>query len=128
MNGIAISIVGNATRDVELKYTNSGQAVAKVGVAVSRRYQKAGEWTEETSFVDVVAWGQLAENMAESVRKGTRLFATGRFDQRSFEHNGEKRTAWELTADECGPSLRWATAVVTRAERTAQPAATGGEL
>lgn len=121
MNGITVSIVGNATRDPELKYTPNGQAVAKFGVAVSRRYQTNGKWGEQTSFVEVVAWGQLAENVAETVKRGTRVIVSGRHDQRTYEVDGQKRTVWDLTADEVGPSLRWATAVVTKAEREGGP-------
>jgi len=115
-----VTIVGNATRDPELRFTASGQAVASFGVAVNRRWQnrQTQEWEEATSFFDVTCWQQMAENVAESVQKGTRVVITGRLDQRSWEtDNGEKRSKVEIVADEIAPSLRWATAQVTRNER-----------
>ena len=90
-----VTIVGNATRDPELRFTPSGQAVATFGVAVNRRWQnrQTNEWEEATSFFDVTCWAQMAENVAESVQKGARVVVTGRLDQRSWEtDNGEKRS------------------------------------
>lgn len=140
--GNNVTVVGNATRDPELRFTNSGQAVATFGLAVNRRWQnrQTQEWEEEVSFFDVTCWAQLAENVAESVQKGSRVLVTGRLDQRSWEtQEGEKRSKIEIVADEIGPSLKWATALVTKNERReggqqqqqspAQrpaPAATGG--
>ena len=113
-----ITVVGNVTRDPELRFTPNGQAIATFGVAVNRRYQSSGEWQESTSFFDVVAWGTLGENLAESLPKGSRVIVTGRLEQRSYEtKEGEKRSRIEIIADEVGPSLRWATAAVTRNER-----------
>jgi single-strand DNA-binding protein len=113
-----ISIVGNVTREPELRFTQGGQAVTKFGVAVNRRWQQAGEWKESTSFMDVVAWGQLGENAASSLTKGARVIVTGRLEVRNYEtQQGEKRTAVEITADELGPSLRWATAQVEKNDR-----------
>jgi single-strand DNA-binding protein len=115
-----ITITGNLTRDPELKFLNSGQATVKLGVAVSRRWQnrQTQEWEERTSYFDVVAYGTIAENAANSLTKGTRVVVTGQLEQRSWEtEQGEKRYAWELRADEIGPSLRWATATVTRTPR-----------
>jgi single-strand DNA-binding protein len=127
-----VSIVGNITREIELKYLPSGQANVKLGVAVNRRWQdKQGEWQEETSYFDVTAWGGLAENIAESLTKGNRVVVTGRLQQRSWEDTktGQKRSAVEIVADEVAPSLRWATARVERVERSSeqrQPVAAGG--
>lgn len=123
----SITLVGNTTRDPELRYTNSGQAMVKFGMAVNRRWQdKTNTWQESTSFFDVVAWRDLAENVAESVTKGTRVVVTGRMESRSYENQaGEKRTAVELVADEIGPSLKWATAKVVRNERKV-PVTTNG--
>ena len=119
-NGNHVSIVGNLTRDPELRFTPSGQATATFGVAVNRRWQNRQnqEWEESTSFFDVVCWGQLAENTAQSLSKGTRILVSGRLDQRSWETpDHERRSKIEITADEVAPSLRWATAAITKNER-----------
>jgi single-strand DNA-binding protein len=116
-----VTITGNATREPELRFTPSGQAVANFGVAVNRRWQnrQTQEWEEAVSFFDVTAWAQLAENVAESVGKGTRVTVTGRLDQRSWEtQDGEKRSKVEIVADDVAVSLRWATAEVMRNERS----------
>ena len=108
-------MVGNCTRDPELRFTSSGQAVATFGLAVNRRWQnrQTNEWEEAVSFFDVTCWQQMAENVAESVTKGTRVVVTGRLDQRSWEtQDGDKRSKVEIVADEIGPSLRYATAQV----------------
>jgi single-strand DNA-binding protein len=119
-NGNNVNIVGNLTRDPELRFTPSGQATASFGVAVNRRWQnrQTQEWEEATSFFDVVCWGQLAENSAQSLTRGSRVVISGRLDQRSWENNeGEKRSKIEITADEVAPSLRWATVQISRNER-----------
>ena len=119
-NGNSVTIVGNLTRDPELRYTPSGQANASFGVAVNRRWQnrQTNEWEERVSFFNVVCWREMADNVAESLAKGARVVVTGRLEQRSWEtDNGEKRSVVEIVADEVGPSLRWATAQVTRNER-----------
>lgn len=119
-NGNHVSIVGNLTRDPELRFTPSGQATATFGVAVNRRWQnrQTSEWEEATSFFDVVCWAQLAENAAQSLTKGTRVLVSGRLDQRSWETpEHERRSKIEITADEVAPSLRFATASITRNER-----------
>ena len=115
-----VSVVGNCTRDPELRFTPSGQAVANFGLAVNRRWQnrQTQEWEEATSFFDVTCWQQLAENVAETVQKGTRIVVTGRLDQRSWEtQDGDKRSKVEIVADDVAPSLRWATADITKNER-----------
>ena len=117
-----VTLVGNATRDPELRYTPSGQTVATFGLAVNRRWQnrQTQEWEEQTSFFDIKCWAQMAENVSESVQRGTRVIVTGRLEQRSWEtDNGEKRSKVEVVADEIAPSLRWATAQVTKIERSA---------
>ena len=119
-NGNHVSVVGNLTRDPELRFTPSGQATATFGVAVNRRWQnrQTQEWEEATSFFDVVCWAQLAENAAQSLTKGTRVLVSGRLDQRSWETpDHERRSKIEITADEVAPSLRYATASITRNER-----------
>ena len=119
MSNADVTIVGNLTRDPELRYTTGGSGVASFGLAVSRRWQKNGEWQEQTSFFNVVAWGELGENVAASITKGARVIVAGRLEQRSWETNdGEKRSVVEIVADEIGPSLRWATAEIARTERS----------
>ena len=115
-----ITLVGNLVDDPELRFTPSGQAIATFGIAVNRswRNKQSNEWEEAVSFFDVTCWAQMAENVAESVQKGTRVIVTGRLEQRSWETNeGEKRSKVEIVADEIGPSLRYATAGVTKNER-----------
>jgi single-strand DNA-binding protein len=115
-----VTIVGNVTRDPEIRYTAGGAAKATFGVAVGRRWQnrQTNEWEEQTSFFNVVCWREMAENVSESIGKGSRVVVTGRLEQRSWEtDNGDKRSVVEIVADEVGPSLRWATAAVTRNER-----------
>ena len=119
-NGNVVELIGNITRDPELRFTPSGAAVANFGLAVNRRWrnQQTNEWEEATSFFDVVCWRELAENVTESLTKGARVIVTGRLDQRSWEtQEGERRSKVEVVADEVGPSLRWATAQVTKTER-----------
>ena len=118
--GNSVTLVGNCTRDPELRFTSSGQAVATFGLAVNRRWQnrQTNEWEEQVSFFDVTCWQQMAENVAETVTKGTRVVVTGRLDQRSWEtQDGDKRSKVEIVADEVAPSLRYATAQVVRNER-----------
>jgi single-strand DNA-binding protein len=119
MSGNNVTIVGNITRDPELRFTPSGQANARLGVAVNRKWQdrNSGEWQEATSFFDVICWRELAENVSESLKKGTRVIVTGRLEQRSWEQDGNKRSVVEINADEVAPSLRWATAKVEKTER-----------
>ncbi len=115
-----VTITGNLTREPEIRYTREGQATAQLGVAVNRRWQDrtTQEWQESTSFFDVICWRDLAENVALSLTKGMRVVVTGRLEQRSWETDeGEHRSKVELTADEIGPSLRFATADVHRVER-----------
>lgn len=119
-NGNNITVVGNVTRDPELRFTPSGQATTTFGLAVSRRWQnrQTQEWEEATSFFDVVCWREMAENVSESLNKGARIIVTGRLDQRSWEvGEGERRYKIEIVADEVGPSLRWASAEVKKNER-----------
>ncbi len=114
-----VTIAGTLTRDPELRFTTGGRGVASFGVAVNRRYQQNNEWVEQTSFFNVTAWGSLGENASASLSKGARVIVTGRLEQRSYEtKEGEKRSIVEIVADEIGPSLRWATAVVEKTQRT----------
>ena len=130
----SVTISGNVTRDPELRYTPSGASKLSFGVAVNRswRNQQTQEWEEQTSFFNVVAWRQLAENAQNSITKGTRVVVTGRIEQRSWETDqGEKRSIVEIVADDIGPSMKWATATVERTSRSttggpAMPPADGG--
>jgi single-strand DNA-binding protein len=118
-----VTLIGNITRDPELRYTPSGQPRTAFGLAVNRRWQNrdSGEWEESASFFDVVCWSEMAENVGGSLAKGQRVIVTGRLEQRSWEtQEGEKRSKIEVIADEIGPSLRWATAKVDKTERQAE--------
>ena len=113
-----VTLIGNLVDDPELRFTPSGVAMAKVRLAVSRRYQRDGEWQEQTSFFNGTLWREQAEQAAESLQKGARVIVTGRLEQRSWEtETGEKRSVVEVQIDEIGPSLRWATATVNRTQR-----------
>lgn len=117
----SVTVIGNLTREPELRYTNAGRGMAQFGIAVNRRWQnrQSGEWEEQVSFFNVTAWGDLGENCAASLTKGSRVIINGRLEQRSYEtQQGEKRSVVEIIADEVGPSLRWAQATVVRNERT----------
>lgn len=119
-SGNNVTLIGNTTRDPELRFTPSGAATCQFGLAVNRRWKnnQTQEWEEETSFFDVVAWRELAENCAASLPKGSRVIVSGRLDQRSWEtQDGDKRSKVEVTADEIGPSLKWATAEVTKVKK-----------
>jgi single-strand DNA-binding protein len=123
----SVTLVGNITRDPELRFTPAGQAVATFGMAVNRRYQKNGQWEEQTSFFNVTAWGTLGENASNSLHKGARILVSGRLEQRSWEtQEGDKRSVVEVVADEIGPSLRWATVEVTKNERREGGESSGG--
>ena len=123
----SVTVVGNLTRDPELRYTTGGRGVASFGLAVNRRYQQNGEWQEQTSFFNITAWGDLGENLAASVNKGSRVIVTGRLQQREYQtKEGENRTIVEIIADEAGPSLRWAQAQVERISRDAAGGSGGG--
>jgi single-strand DNA-binding protein len=114
------TLAGNLTRDPEVRYTNDGQAATTFGLAVNRRWQRRGsdEWEESTSFFDVVCWRELAENVALSLTKGSRVVVTGRLEQRHWEtEEGDKRSKVEVVADDVGASLRFATAEVMRSDR-----------
>ena len=122
-----VTLVGNITRDPELRFTPAGQAVATFGMAVNRRYQKNGQWEEQTSFFNVTAWGTLGENASNSLNKGARILVSGRLEQRSWEtQEGDKRSVVEVVADEIGPSLRWATVAITKNERREGGESSGG--
>jgi len=111
------TIIGNLTNDPELRFLPSGAAVVNFTIASTPRMKdKSGEWVDgETVFLKCAVWRQAAENVAESLKKGTRVIATGRLGSRTWEtKEGDKRTDLTLEVDELGPSLRYATAVVSK--------------
>ncbi len=124
-----ITVVGNLTADPELRFTQTGAAVASFTVASTpRAFDKAsGEWKDgDALFLRCSIWRQYAENAAESLVKGMRVIATGRLKQRSYEdREGVKRTIVELDVDEVGPALRFATAKVAKAARSSAGASGG---
>jgi single-strand DNA-binding protein len=117
-----ITIIGNLTSDPELRFTPSGAAVADFTIASTPRTldRQTQEWKDgEALFLRCSAWRQMAEHVAESLTRGSRVMAQGRLRQRSFEtKEGEKRTVVELEVDEIGPSLRYATATISRGARS----------
>jgi len=122
-----VTLVGNLTRDPELRYTTGGRGVASFGLAVNRRWQQNGEWQEAVSFFNIVAWADLGENAAASLTKGSRCIVTGRLEQRSYDNKeGQKVNITEVIADDLGPSLRWAQAQVERISRDSAPSGGGG--
>jgi len=122
-----VTLIGNLVEEPDLRFTPAGVAMAKVRFAVNRRYQKNGEWQEETSFFGGTLWREAAENAAESLQKGMRVIVVGSLEQRNWETaEGEKRSVVEIRIDEIGPSLRWATASVTRSPRADSFASDGG--
>ncbi len=111
-----VSVAGNLVADPELRYTKGGAAISSLRIAVNRRWSKDGEWEEETSFFDVTTWAQIAENCAESLTKGMRVVVNGRLEEQRWEdkETKEPRRKIVIVADEVTPSLRWATAEVTK--------------
>ncbi|MGL6236427.1 MAG: single-stranded DNA-binding protein [Segniliparus sp.] len=125
-----ITVVGNLTADPELRFTPTGAAVANFTVASTPRTfdRQSNEWKDgEALFLRCNIWREAAENVAESLARGTRVIVTGRLKQRSYEtREGEKRTVVELEVDEIGPSLRYSTAKVNRAARGGGSSGGGG--
>ena len=120
MSDNTVTLTGNVTKDPELRFTPSGAAVANFSIAVNRRWKskQGDDWNEQTSFFDIAAWSTLAENVASSIQRGTRVTVVGRLEQRTWDtDDGGKRSRVEIVADEVSPSLRWATAAVTKNER-----------
>ncbi|HEY2101417.1 MAG TPA: single-stranded DNA-binding protein [Pseudonocardia sp.] len=124
-----ITVVGNLTADPELRFTQGGAAVVSFTVASTpRKFDKAsGEWKDgEALFMRCSAWRQMAENVAETLKRGSRVIAQGSLKQRTFDtKDGERRTVIELEVDEVGPSLRYATAKVNRPDREGAGASQG---
>ena len=127
-NDNQVTVIGNLTDDPELRYTPNGAAVCKFRIAVNRRTPDgAGGWTDgEASYFSVNCWRSLAENVAETLTRGTRVVVSGRLQYRAWEsQDGEKRSAVEIEADEIGPSLRWATARIERNPRSSSGSGSG---
>lgn len=120
MSGNTVTLIGNLVEDPELRFTPSGVPMAKIRLAVNRRWRdQSGEWQEDTSFFGGTVWREQAETVAESLEKGSRIIVVGRLEQRSWETpEGDKRSVVEIAIDEIGPSLRWATASVTKTARS----------
>jgi len=118
-----ITIVGNLTSDPELRFTPTGAAVVNFTVAETERVKDGDQWKDgEPTFWRCSIWRQYAENVAESLTKGTRVIVTGKVKQRSYDDKqGEKRTVTEVEALEIGPALRHSTAKVNKVERTQTP-------
>ena len=114
-----ITVVGNLTRDPELRYTPTGQAVVKFGIAVNRFYtNRNGERVESTDFFNVNVWRSVAVNVAESLTTGARVLVTGRLQSRNWEtEDGAKRSTVEIEAEEVAASLRFATVAITKATK-----------
>lgn len=125
-----ITVVGNLTDDPELRFTASGAAVANFTVASTPRFfdKNSGDWKDgDALFLRCSIWRQAAENVTETLSKGARVIVQGRLKQRSYEtREGEKRTVYELDVDEVGPSLRYATAKVTKVTRSGAGGGGGG--
>ena len=127
---VPITIAGNLTADPELRYTPAGQAVANFTVASTPRYldKASNEWKDGDSlFLRCNVWRQAAENVAESLQRGMRVIVTGRLRQRSYEtREGEKRTVYEVEVDDVAPSVRNASAKVTKPDRSGAGGGSGG--
>ena len=125
-----ITVIGNITGDPELRFTPSGAAVANFTVASTPRAfdRQSNEWKDgETLFMRCSVWRDAAENVAESIQRGTRVIVSGRLKSRSYEtKEGEKRTVVELDVEEVGPSLKYASAKVTKTQRGGGPGSGGG--
>jgi single-strand DNA-binding protein len=128
---INITVVGNLTNDPELRFTPSGAAVASFTIASNSRFldKTTTEWKDgEPVYMRCSVWRQYAENVAESLTRGTRVIATGRLKQRSYDtREGEKRTVMEMEVDDVGPALRTATAKVTKVARSGGGGGFGGD-
>lgn len=114
-----VVIAGNVTRDPEVKFTKSGVALAKFGLAWNNRRKVGDEWEDDPKFFDVTCWAELAEHVGDTVEKGQRVIVTGLLDQQTWETDeGDKRSKVEIKAEDVAPSLKWATAEVTKAGKS----------
>lgn len=126
---IQVTVIGNLVSDPELRFTAGGQAVANLTIAQTPRSfnRQTNQWQDdETMWVRTTVWGEMGENVAQSLMKGMRVIATGGLKAKTFEtKDGQQRTNWELTADEIAPSLRWATAQVQKVHRNHNGSSSG---
>ncbi len=116
-----VSLIGNACREPEMKFLPSGIALCEFGVAINSRRKEGDKWVDgDPEFYDITCWRELADNVAESISKGQRVIILGKLNFRSWEDkdSGQKRSKISVTAEAVGPDLRWATAQVTRTERS----------
>jgi len=128
MNGITLTTAGNLTRDPEFSTVGSGKSLAKFSLAIERSWRTAdGEWDKAVSYLDVVCWGNLADDVANLLKKGTRIVVSGRLDQQTWDdkETGAKRSRLELTADEVAISLRHVESFERRTYGEAQPVGAG---
>jgi single-strand DNA-binding protein len=114
-----ITVIGNLTDDPELRFSESGRAIARFSVAVNRRKKGPdGEWVDQDpSFHNVTAFGQLAENVAESFRRGQRVIVYGTIAQRHWQEDGDRRSTWQVVADDVGASAAYATVTARKVDR-----------
>lgn len=122
-----LTVIGNMTREPELRFTTGGKAITSFGVAVNRRFQQNGEWVDApTQFFNVTVWGEYGEHVAASCVKGSRVIVVGRLEFRKYENkDGVEVTTHDIIADEVGIILKYATATIEKVERTngaSQPA------
>lgn len=120
----SITVIGNLTDDPSLRFLPSGIAVASFTVASTPRIKQDDKWVDgDPLFLKCSIWREAAENVAESLVKGARIVVTGKLKQKSYEKDGQKRTSYEIDVEEVGPSLKYATAKVTKAGKGGSPAA-----
>lgn len=127
-NDNQITVIGNLTRDPELRYTTAGVAVVSFSIAQSERRKKDDKWEDgPISFFNCSAWRELGENIAASFAKGQRVMVTGRMQMRDWEDKeGNKRSSWELEVHDAGTSVRWGTTIYEKAERSQSNSSGGG--
>jgi len=127
-NDATLTIIGNLTKDPEVRFANSGTAMVSFSVAVnkSRKDKTTGDWIKETSYFDCVLWGEQAENFANSFARGNRVIASGQLQQRKYEgQDGTEKTKLELIVDEIGATIKYATLAITKTERPDGASANG---
>lgn len=120
-NGNEVTLIGNVTREPEIRFTKSGTALAKFGLAHNeRRFNKeSNDWDEQVHFFDIACWKSLAENVGKSISKGDRIVVVGRLDHQTWEsEEGDKRSKVEIVANEVSPSLMWAEVTISKNERS----------
>ena len=114
-NDCSVTVTGNITRDVEMREAGNS-TVANTAIAYNRRYNSQGEWREETSYFDITAWGELAENASASLNKRDRVTVTGYLKQETCGDEDNRRSKIVIVADDIAPSLRWATTDITKSK------------